>query len=93
MRTKIRWTANYFQRILLELLKDLWAYYLTPYPLLLILGSYRRMIRRFKVIWLPKGRGQPPIHENIVDLILEMKRCKCRVDNQITEKANPSLWL
>ena len=75
VRTKIRWTAGYFRQILLELFSDLWAYYVTTYPLLLIYGAYRRFARRFRIIWLPKPRGRPPIHENIVDLILEMKRC------------------
>lgn len=60
--------------MLLELLKDLWKYYFTPYPLLLILGSIRRIIRRLKIIWLAKPRGRPPIHENVIDLIIEMKR-------------------
>ena len=74
-RTKIRWTLSYTGKLLLELSKDLWTYYITPYPFLLIIGAYRRMVGRFKIIWIPKGRGRPPIHENIVDLILEMKRC------------------
>jgi len=73
-RTKIRWSFRYSIRILVELLKDLWKYYFTPYPLLLILGSIRRIIRRLKIIWLAKPRGRPPIHENVVDLIIEMKR-------------------
>ena len=32
------------------------------------------MVGRFKILWIPKGRGRPPIHENIGGLILEMKR-------------------
>ena len=75
LRTKIRWSLGYSQRILLELLRDLWDYYFTPYPFLLIVGAIRRIIRRLKVIWLPKPKGRPPIHENIIDLIIEMKRC------------------
>ena len=75
-RTKTRWTLSYKGKILWELAKDLWTYYITPYPFLLIIGAYRRMVRRFKIIiWTPKGRGRPPNDENIVDLILEMKRC------------------
>ena len=74
-RTKIRWSLNYSMRILLELLKDLWTYYFTPYPMLLIIGSIRRIGRRLKIIWLPRPKGRPPIHENIVDLIIEMKLC------------------
>jgi transposase InsO family protein len=30
---------------------------------------------RTKIRWLAKPKGRPPIHENIVDLIIEMKRC------------------
>ena len=74
-KTKVRWSFRYSIKILVELLKDLWAYYFTPYPLLLILDSIRRIMRRLKIIWLAKPKGRPPIHENVVDLILEMKRC------------------
>ncbi len=74
-RTKIRWSLGYVIRILLELLKDLKAYYFTPYPFLLVLGSLRRIVRRLKIIWLSKPKGRPPIHENVIDLIIEMKRC------------------
>ena len=39
-----------------------------------MIGSYRRIVRRLKIIWLPKSKGRPPVHENVVDLILDMKR-------------------
>lgn len=74
-KTKIRWSIHYSLKILLDLVKDLWAYYVSAYPLMLILGSYRRIKRRLKIIWLPKPKGRPPVHENVVDLILDMKRC------------------
>lgn len=32
-------------------------------------------MRRLKIIWLQKPKGRPPIHENIVDLTIDMKRC------------------
>jgi transposase InsO family protein len=73
-RIKIQWSARYILKILTELFKDLWAYYASAYPLMLILGSYRRIARRLKIIWLPKPKGRPPIHENVVDLIIDMKR-------------------
>ena len=74
-RTKVRWILSYTGKILLELSKDRRTYYITPYLFLLIIGAYRRMVGIFKISWIRKGRGRPPIHENIVDLILEMKRC------------------
>ena len=37
--------------------------------------QYSKNRPQFKVIWLAKPKGRPPIHENIVDLIIEMKRC------------------
>ena len=73
-RTKIRWSFGYCCRILTELARDLWNYFITPYPFLLIAGAWRRLIRRLKIIWLPKSPGRPPIHENVVDLIIDMKR-------------------
>jgi len=75
LKTKIRWTASYIQRIFAELIADLWDYYCTPYPFLLFLGAFRRIARRIRIIWLPKPPGRPPIHENVVDLIIDMKRC------------------
>ena len=75
LKVKVRWTISYTLKILNELFKDLWAYYVSTYPLLLILGAFRRLKRRLKIIWLPKPKGRPPVHENVVDLILDMKRC------------------
>lgn len=75
-RTKIRWSFGFFIRLFFELAHDLWAYYATPYPFLFIAGTYRRFMRRLKIIWCSKKpKGRPPIHENIVDLIIDMKRC------------------
>ena len=71
---KVRWSVRYITKILLELFKDLWTYYVSAYPLMLIIGSYRRIMRRLKIIWLPKPKGRPPVHENVEDLILDMKR-------------------
>jgi len=73
-KDKVRWSVRYITKILLELFKDLWTYYVSAYPLMLIIGSYRRIMRRLKIIWLPKPKGRPPVHENVEDLILDMKR-------------------
>ena len=85
-RTKVRWSFSYSIRILIELLKDLWAYYVTPYPLLLMVGSFRRIMRRLKIIWLAKPKGRPPIHENAVGLIIEMKRCTAENAEEVVEE-------
>ncbi|MFW7382053.1 MAG: hypothetical protein ACOH5I_24820 [Oligoflexus sp.] len=46
------------------------------HPFLLILGAFGRFRRRLKIIWYSKKpKGRSPIHENIVDLIIDMKRC------------------
>jgi hypothetical protein len=67
---------SYFKRLLLELIRDLWNYYSNPFPLLLILGTIRRFKRRIKIFWKSvKAKGRPPVHENIVDLIIDLKRC------------------
>ena len=74
LKIKIRWTISYFRKLLKELAQDLFSYYFSTYPIRLILGCLRRRTRRFKIIWLGKPKGRPPIHENVVDLIVEMKR-------------------
>lgn len=67
-------TYRYFIRVMAELLLDLFLYYTSSYPLLLIIGAFKRIKRRIKYLWFPKGPGRPPVPENIVDLILDMKR-------------------
>jgi transposase InsO family protein len=57
-----------------ELFKDLGDYYVNPYPILLVVGALRRFWRRCKIIWIPKGRGRPSISEEVINLILDMKR-------------------
>ena len=74
LKIKTRWAIGYFRKLLKELAQDLFSYYFSTYPILLILRCLRRMARRFKIIWLGKPKGRPPIHENVVDLIVEMKR-------------------
>lgn len=71
---KLQISYQYVVRILIELLIDLYFYYTSAYPLLLIIGAYKRIKRRIKYLWFPKGPGRPPVPENIIDLILDMKR-------------------
>ena len=73
-KTKMRWTFGYSIRIFFELFRDLCDYFITPYPFLLILGAIRGIRRRLKIIWQQKPRGRSPIHENFVDLIIDLKR-------------------
>ena len=55
---KLRLLLKFAMRVLSQLLSDLWAYYSSPYPLLLIVGVLRRIIRRANTLWLAKGRGR-----------------------------------
>ena len=71
---KLRLLLKFAMRVLSQLLSDLWAYYSSPYPLLLIVGVLRRIIRRANTLWLAKGRGRPSVREDVVELILDMKR-------------------
>ncbi len=36
--------------------------------------AFRRLQRRLKLLWVPQGRGRPPVSEEIIGLILDMKR-------------------
>ena len=71
---KLRLLLKFALRVLSQLLSDLWAYYSSPYPLLLIVGVLRRIIRRANTLWQAKGRGRPSVGEDVVELILDMKR-------------------
>ncbi len=67
-------TYQFINKVFVELLIDLFLYYTSSYPILLIAGAYRRIKRRLKYLWWPKGPGRPAVPENIIDLILDMKR-------------------
>lgn len=90
LKKRIWWTWLSLRNIVVPLLLELWNYYVTPYPLLLIRGSLLRLIRRLKSIWFPKprSRGRPRILEEIIDLILDMKRANLgwgslRISNEL----------
>jgi putative transposase len=70
---KLQLLQKFVWRVLGQLFSELWAYYASPYPFLLIIGVFRRILRRAKTLWLPKGPGRPPVREDLVDLILDMK--------------------
>ncbi len=53
---KLRLLLKFAMRVLSQLLSDLRAHYSTPYPLLLIVGVLRRIIRRANTLWQAKGR-------------------------------------
>ena len=72
--TKLKLLLSYSTRLLKELLLDLAAYYGSPYPIMLALGALKRIKMRFKVIFLPKGKGRPGVRQEIVDLIIDMKK-------------------
>ena len=71
---KILQSIRYLRKIAHELFLDLYIYYTSPYPFFLIIGAFTRAKRRLKILWLAKSPGRPPTPENIVDLILDMKR-------------------
>lgn len=72
---KLLLTFRIFKRTVAEVLFDLFCYYVSSYPILLILGGVRRFKRRLKCLWIPRGKGRPPVSNEIIDLILEMRRC------------------
>ncbi len=71
---KLSISYKFIKNVFVELLFDLYFYYTSSYPLLLIIGAYKRIKKRIKYLWYPKGPGRPPVPENIIDLILDMKR-------------------
>ena len=70
---KLRLLLSFAHRVIGQLLADLWGYYSSPFPLLLFIGTFRRIARRAKALLLPACRGRPPIREDLVDFILDMK--------------------
>jgi hypothetical protein len=73
LKRKTRWTWVGIRVALRMLLVDLWRYYVSPYPFLRAPGAFRRIYRRLRAIWLPKPKGRPPLTEEMVHLILDMK--------------------
>ena len=91
LKSKFRWTWLSLKNILLNLCRDLLDYYWCPYPFLLIRGAALRLIRRLRRNWFPppKSPGRPPISEEIVDLIIEIKRANwgwgsLRISNELS---------
>lgn len=74
IKKKLWWSWISLRNPLRDLAIDLYRYYISPYPLLRIMGTIHRIIRRLRSIWLPKSPGRPPVSESIVDIILDMKR-------------------
>lgn len=76
LKRKIWWSWLSLRNNTGELLHDLWDYFVTPYPFLLVRGAFLRIMKRLRYIWFPppKSRGRPPISQEIVKLILDMKR-------------------
>jgi len=72
--SRTKWSIRMIWKTAKELSKDLSDYYFSSYPILLFIGAFRRLRRRLKTVWVPKGRGRPPVSEEIVNLILDMKR-------------------
>jgi transposase InsO family protein len=70
--------TNYSLRMIIKTLKEFvfafLRYYVSSYPFQLLIGALRRLQRRLRLIWVPKGRGRPPVSEEIIGLILDMKR-------------------
>ena len=71
---RIKWSLKMLWKTTRELFKDLGNYYINPYPVLLVVGAIRRFLRRCKIIWIPNGRGRPSVSEEVINLILDMKR-------------------
>ena len=71
---RIKWTSRMLWKTSKELISDLYKYYFTTYPFLLIIGAFRRLKRRMKIIWIPRGKGRPQVSDEICNLILDMKR-------------------
>lgn len=71
---KLTWSMKMIVKTFKELFIDLLSYYFTPYPIMLIIGAYRRLCHRLSLVWVPRGKGRPPIPQEVIDMILEMKR-------------------
>lgn len=71
---KLQLTVRFVWRVAGQLCSDLRVYCASPYPFLLFLGALRRITRHVKTIWLPVGPGRPAVGQDLVDLILDMKR-------------------
>ena len=74
-KRKLSLFAKYCFKLLKELAIELCHYYFNAFPVLLIIGMFRRIKRRFKHLFLPKGKGRPSTSEDLIRLILDMKRC------------------
>ena len=60
--------------IICDLVIEIFKYYLSTYPFLRFVGTFRRIKRHLKILWFGKSRGRPPIPEPVISLVLDMKK-------------------
>lgn len=57
-----------------QALAEIYLYYTSPYPLLLFMKKFSLANRKIKITFFPSKKGRPPIDQEIIDLILELKK-------------------
>ena len=57
-----------------QALAEIYLYYTSPYPLLLFMKKFSLANRKIKITLFPSKKGRPPIDQEIIDLILELKK-------------------
>ena len=59
--------CHYFSLALLEI----YSYYTSPFPFLILMKKLALAHRKIRIIWAPKSRGRKPLDKETIDLILD----------------------
>ncbi len=63
-----------YRDYLLQALIEIYFYYKSPYPLLVLLKKISLANRKIRITIFPKSKGRNPIEQAIIDLIIELKK-------------------
>ena len=63
-----------YQHYLLQALIEIYFYYKSPYPLLVLLNKISLANRKIRITIFPKSKGRNLIDQATIDLIIELKK-------------------
>jgi putative transposase len=70
---KFIYSLKAYYHYLMEAFIGIYLYYASPFPMFLILKKLSLAHRKIRIIWAVPSKGRPPLDEEIIKLIIEMK--------------------
>ena len=71
---KILQSIQTYRRYFCEAMIEIYLYYISPWPIHMLLKKWALANRKLRIIWATPSVGRRPLDQDTVDLILEMKK-------------------